>query len=368
MEERLMRIAIITLHRVYNYGSALQAFATQTVFERRGHEVKIIDYITPQRTKWKLFWGNGADDTAGLFYRLAKLGSIVLKELTFGAFVRSELKLTKKYITADDLEKDPPEADLYVTGSDQTWNSVYNEGVDRGFFLDFVPESARRISYVASFGKTRLDNEEIELTKKYLDRYEALSVREESAKDIISLLGRKDAIQLIDPTLMLSKAEWMTKASKRLVKERYLLLMLLYNEDNDATKYARYIADKLGLKLVKLSWELRKQEIIDQLFTHRTPADFLSLFNYADYIVTNSFHGLAFSINLEKEFIIVPRNEFNSRIESLLKLVDLQDRMVTNLDMVDQCIQTNIQYSVINRVIEKEREKTNRFLDGIEGL
>ena len=93
-----MRIAVITLHRVYNYGSALQAYATQKYLEKRGHNVRIIDYITPQRTKWKLFWGRGADGQNNIVYRIAKVGSFILKELTFGGFVRSKLNLTKKNI------------------------------------------------------------------------------------------------------------------------------------------------------------------------------------------------------------------------------------------------------------------------------
>ena len=356
-----MKVAIVTLHRVYNYGSALQAYATQVAFERGGHEAVIIDYITPKRTKTKIFFANGADPNMSgikkLVYRTAKIGSIFLKERTFGKFVRKNLKLTKKYITAQDLEKDPPMADVYVTGSDQTWNSAYNDGVDRGFFLDFIPEESKRISFVASFGKEKLDEDEIELTGKYISRYSCLSVREDSALQILSDLGREDAVQLIDPTLQLKIA------SKRLVKDRYLILMLLYNEDNHATEYARKLADKMGLKLVKVCWDMKKPPMVDKLMTHRSPADFLSLFNYADFVVTNSFHGLAFSINLEKQFIVVPRNEYNSRIDSLLRLTKLEDRLVHSEDelLVSENI---IDYKPVNEVLEAERERARSFIKG----
>lgn len=363
-----MRVAIVTLHRVYNYGSVLQAYATQEVFEKRGHDTKIIDYITPQRTKWRLFWGKGAEGQSNVIYRIAKIGSFILKEKTFGRFVRTRLNLTKKYVTADDLQRDPPEADLYVTGSDQTWNSQYNEGIDRGFFLDFLPETARRIAFVSSFGKTELDNGEIEETKRLLSRYEKISVREDSAVKIITGMGLGVPTHLIDPTLMLEKSEWLKIASPRLVKEPYLVLMLLYNEDNHATEYARKIADEKGLKLVKISWEMRKPPLVDQLFTHRSPADFISLFYYADFVVTNSFHGLAFSLNLEKQFIMVPRNEFNSRIESLLRLVSQSNRLVTSEENALDESEKEIDYKVIKERFSAERQRTYEFLDSIEGL
>lgn len=360
-----MKIAIVTLHRVYNYGSALQAYATQEIFEQLGHRAYVIDYVTPQRTKFKIFFLPAADESIkgvkSFVYHCAKIGSLLLKELTFGSFVRKNLHLTKKYITAEDIEKDPPKADIYVTGSDQTWNGTYNEGVDRGFFLDFIPENCKRIAFVASFGKKQLDKDEVGQTKKYIDRYSGLSVREDSAAEILRQLGRDDAVQLIDPTLQLDKSRWIKLASKRLIKERYLILMLLYNEDNGATEYARKIADKKGLKLVKISWEFNRPKLVDKLMTHRSPADFLSLFNYADFVVTNSFHGLAFSINLEKQFIVVPRNEFNSRIESLLKLTGLENRMVASENELGVAEQ-KIDYAPVNLVLEKERLRAKKFI------
>lgn len=361
-----MKIAVVTLHRIYNYGSALQAYATQKIFEHAGHEVEIVDYITPQRTKRRIFFAPAADTSLkgvkSVVYRVAKIGSLLLKELTFGSFVRRRMKLTKKYITVDDLRWDPPRADLYVTGSDQTWNSKYNEGVDGGFFLDFLPEKARRIAFVSSFGKTRLDEQEIRETTRYIRRYEGISVREDSAKDILATLGREDAVQLIDPTLQLAKEEWLALASKRLIKQPYLILMLLYNEDNHATEYARKIANEKGLKLVKISWEMKRPDGVDQLMTHRSPQDFLSLFYHADFVVTNSFHGLAFSINLEKQFVVVPRNEFNSRIESLLRLTNLEDRLVSSeeaLTVADRAID----YESVRCVLDGERERARQFID-----
>lgn len=360
----MKKIAIVTLHRVYNYGSALQAYATQKVFEKAGHEAVVVDYITPLRTKKKLYWSGGstASRLKRMAYRVGKAGSIFLKEMTFGRFVNKQLNLTKQYIAAEDLEKDPPMADIYVTGSDQTWNSDYNGGVDRGFFLDFIPEDKKRIAFAASFGKEVLDEDEISATKRYIDRYSHLSVREDSATEILRGLGRNDAVQILDPTLQLTKEEWLPMASKRLIKDKYIVLMLLYNEDNNATDYARKLADKMGLKLVKLSWESKKPAEADVLMTHRSPADFLSLFHYAEFVVTNSFHGLAFSVNLEKQFVVVPRNAYNSRIDSLLRLCGLTERLVHNQEEVYDCAGRKIDYETVRPILCREREKAKEFI------
>lgn len=365
-----MKISIITLHRLFNYGSVLQTYATQKIFENAGYEAEVIDYITPQRTNKRLFFGVPNDFNSGSLFKIlylsAKFFSVLLKKLTFGSFLNKYVHLTsEKYIDAKDLDANPPKADIYVTGSDQVWNSVYNEGIDRGFFLDFLPEDATRIAFVSSFGKNKLDDNEISITKKYLDRYKAISVREDSAKKIVEDLGISNCVQLIDPTLQVSKNEWLEIASKRLVKEPYLILMLLYNEDNNATKYARKIADEKRLKLVKICWDMKKPKEVDEMFTHRTPSDFLSLFAYADFVVTNSFHGLAFSVNFERQFIVVPRNEFNSRIESLLRVTGLENRMISNEDDLKKQFKMKIDYSNVNKRLEQEREKAKKFIGDI---
>lgn len=360
-----MKVAVVTLHRVYNYGSVLQAYATQQVLEKLGHEVRIVDYITEQRTKWRLLCSPSQKEHSRgmgtLAYRIARFFSICIKELTFGTFVRKRLHLTSKYISVEDLAKNPPEADVYITGSDQTWNSDYNEGVDRGFFLDFIPKEAKRIAFAASFGKTEIDEQEAETIRELIKPYSAISVRESSALEILARIDRTDAIQLVDPTLLIKKEEWMTLASKRLVKEPYLVLMLLYNEDNHATEYAREIADEKGLKLVKISWEHRKPRQVDKLFTHRTPSDFLSLLWYADFVVTNSFHGLAFSINFEKQFLVVPREEYNSRLASLLQMLGLTNRMVSSKESL-RCVSQEIQYEQVRKTLANERNKAFDFL------
>ena len=129
-----------------------------------------------------------------------------------------------------------------------------------------------------------------------------------------------------------------------------------------STDYARKIADEKGLKLVKISWDFKKPKKVDKLMTHRTPQDFLSLFANADFVVTNSFHGLAFSINFNRNFVIVPRKEFNSRLENLLRLTGLESRMAFSEDDAVKASKEEIDYDKVNFIIDEERKKVEKFV------
>lgn len=364
----MKKAAVITMHRIYNYGSVLQTYATQKVLENAGVSCEIIDYISPYRAKLPLFLEYPprleGKKMKRLLYYVAKVPSFVLKDITFGSFIRKHIKLGKKqYIVNEDLLRDPPKADVYVTGSDQVWNSKYNHGVDGSYYLNFAEKGAKKIAFVSSFGRDVLSKEEESQVTPLLREYSYLSIREDSALQILDRMGL-NGICLIDPTLQLNKEEWLNLASKRKVKEKYLLLFLLYNEDNGATEYAARVAKEKHLKLVKLSWELRKPESVDVLFTHRSPETFLSLFANADCIVTNSFHGVAFSINLNRQFVFVPRSEFNGRIESLLRLTGLENRKVQDIKKTD-IVNNEIDYFEVNLKLKREREKAKQFLEEV---
>ncbi|MBE7020159.1 MAG: polysaccharide pyruvyl transferase family protein [Ruminococcaceae bacterium] len=358
----MKKVSIITLHRVFNYGSVLQAYATQEILKKHGMETEIIDYIPKSwQTKHMIFHiqkSNGfVKDT---LYRLLRVGSIFLKQQTFWKFLRRNLSMTKPYKSYEQLCKNPPEADIYCTGSDQVWNSGYCN-MDKAFFLQFGDKNIKRIAYAASIGNTELEPEEEKIISPYIKDYSALSVREESAVDILKKMGYA-SVCITDPTLQLEKEEWLKLASGRLIKDKYLLLMLLYNEDNNATEIARKIADKKGLKLVKLSWEMKKPEMVDILMTHRPVEDFISLIYHADFVVTNSFHALVFSINLNKQFLAIKRNEYNSRLESILRITSLEDRL-TGTQFDEAVTEKTIDFEPVNKILDTERKKAYTFLE-----
>ena len=357
-----MKISIITLHRVFNYGSVLQAYATQEILKNYNLETEIIDYIPKEwQTKHLLFdisKSNGF--IKDNIYRLLRAFSVFLKQKTFWKFLKKNVNMTRTYKSYEELLKNPPKSDIYCTGSDQVWNSDFCH-MDKAFFLRFGNKNTKRIAYAASMGNTVLEKEEEETISEYIKDYSHVAVREDAAVDILERMGFSSAC-VIDPTLQIERETWLKLSSKRLIKEKYLVLMLLYNEDNNATEIARKIADEKGLKLVKISWELKKPELVDILMTHRSVEDFISLIHYADFVVTNSFHALAFSINLNKQFIAIKRNVHNSRLDSILKLTNLEERLVDLLyskEITDKIID----YNPVNKTLETERKKTHRFLE-----
>ena len=361
----MKKVDLITLHRVFNYGSVLQAYATQKLIESVGAACEIVDYITEQRTKKALKRQYKIVDLKSLVYYLLRAISIDIKWYTFSKFIKKSMSVTsQRYVTIADLRKDPPVADIYMTGSDQVWNSKYNRGIDYGFFLDFGKKETRRVAFAASIGQETISKEEELEMAKLLSNYSEISVREKSAVEIIGKLIGKEPTLVIDPTLQVDVSEYEKIESKPLVKGKYVLLMLLYNEDCGATDYARKVADILDCRLVKISWDLIKDRRVDKLFTHRSPEDFLSLIHNAEYVVTNSFHGTAFSLNYNKQFSVIKRKEMQTRIDSLLGLTGLMSRLIDPekelLSFAE--LETKIDYITVNKILQEERQKALKFL------
>ena len=198
-----------------------------------------------------------------------------------------------------------------------------------------------------------------------LGSYKAISVREASAKQIIESMGYK-ATHLLDPTFMLNKEDWGKYKSKRLVKFPYLLVYLPYNIHDKQLIYttARKIADEKGLKIVAFSWSIRPEKMADTTIYFANPGDFLSLMEYADYIVTNSFHGTAFSINLNKQFSVYLPTGFGTRIISILELCSLTQRLLKAEEIISkEKMNEKIDYKPVNKLLDEERMKTYAFLN-----
>ena len=180
------KITVITLHNVRNYGSALQALATQEVFKSVGCEVDFIDYIredniSPVSRIRK--WCRGINVLKKAIYACLLYPTFVRQNKVFRRFLREYLNtLPGTYSTEKDFVRFPITSDIYCTGSDQTWNSAWNDGVLPPLFLSFVPDGVRKIAYAASFGKSKLDDWEKKETQALLERYYAISVRESNCR------------------------------------------------------------------------------------------------------------------------------------------------------------------------------------------
>ncbi|WP_444347353.1 polysaccharide pyruvyl transferase family protein [Phocaeicola coprocola] len=358
-------ITIITLQNIRNYGSALQALATQKIFEQLGLQVDFINYLRENacsnKNKIKT-WCQGMPLLKKLFYSCALYPSFLLMDKKFNRFLQDHLHEQKQtYSTEEDFKKFPITSDIYCTGSDQTWNSGWNGGVLPSLFLSFVPDNIPKIAYSASFGKSKLDEWEKEETKKLLQRYQAISVRESSGVDIINNLGISGAVHVLDPTLQLNKDFWKQYAGKRNIRVPYLLIYQL-NTNSQFDKYAKEMAKRKGLKLVRFCTRIDQCIKCGKSLIIPEVLDFVSLIYHADLVITDSFHATAFSINVNTPFISIYPDSFGGRLESILKLTKLENRHLKSYTDFSYVTTSKMDFTYANEVLEKEREKGYKFL------
>ena len=362
-----MKILIVTMHRGNNFGSALQVYALSEVIKSLGHNPIVLDYI-PQRINFKL---NLKKMIKKLFFEKSMHGKyealrammiLISSQWQYNRFFREKVSLTKSYYSFDELMSNCPLADVYMTGSDQVWNSFHNGGIEYAFYLDFVPTQAKRISYAASFGKTQLDDWEIPETQRLLQKYHAISVRESSALNILNVLGITNGVHVLDPTLLLSKEEWKERIPQNKKKEKYLLIYSVEPNKAELIAYAKLITQKLNLKIYLVEWGLKKYPGVDKMLSLLSPLELMSYFANAEFIVASSFHGTALSINLNKPFISVAPKKFSTRAKSLLDLIGLSDRYFNEKNFrIEQAI-SPIDYEKVNQMLSYQREKSKKFL------
>jgi len=357
------KIQIITLQNVANYGSVLQAVATQKLFEGLDFDVEFYNYKRKESLTLLARFKNNMNKQGfkGIIKSLLWTPSWISENRIFPKFLKKYLNVIPQVVTEnEDFKKLSLNADVYCTGSDQTWNSGWNNGILPPLFLDFVPQGKKHIAYAASFGKNKLENSEKEETKKYLSKYAFISVREESAVEICRDLGI-NAIQVLDPTLQIDSDFW-RKFSKPVMYKRYCLLYQL-NTNREFDRFAVEFCKRKGLKLIRFCHRLDKMFLPADVHLPMPPVeDFISYIDNADFVLTDSFHCSAFSSNLNKQFLsFFP--EYGGRIESLLNLLHLNDRHIEDLnDVKKYCSLPDIDYTEANGILNKERDKAFSLL------
>lgn len=369
-----MKVAIITILDNTNYGTYLQALATGMAVRKLGYDVEVIHYtrqfMTPQGHSKLIFKERGFLRWLNRCVLHSQRKTYELRDRDY-AFLESYIPVTKEYVGYEQLLAAPPQADIYLTGSDQVWNSFYNRGIDKSFYLDFAPQGTRRISYAASIGMSEIPAEEIDETIRLLSKYQAITVREISAKDILSGLGFSSEV-VLDPTLLLDKDEWRRIASHYPFTEcePYLLTYSVeYGKENSIIKhYAVQIAKKERLKIYHITYGgVPKDNYYDKIFSYATPDLFLNLMLHASFVVVSSFHGTAFSVNFNKPFITVSPSRFNSRIQSLLKITGLESCAVTDDSRNLDCF-SSINYDIVNERLAVQRNRSFLILSHMLGI
>ncbi|WP_020411339.1 polysaccharide pyruvyl transferase family protein [Microbulbifer variabilis] len=337
-----MKIALVTIHNANNYGAIFQAFALQVVLSRYG-EVKIVNYDNRHisrsfdlvRVKLSLHGLLGmGKDLLRLFPRYRVINS-------FNKFINDNMELTQVFSASELKLGNAEEFDCYVAGSDQIWNPscVSSDGLlNPIYFLDFCPEGAKKISYASSMGAYSFSERERLELKGYLKSFSAVSVRERGAKLLLQEVLEREVDHVLDPTLLLSKDDWLESVGiSNQVRggERYILLYTVPKSPL-IRRAVDFFSKKIGLKVVAIDQGLSAGAHVDKHIRDAGPQDFIRLFSEADFVITDSFHGVCFSINFGKPFVAVSPGKHANRIESLLSLVGLMDKLVkSESDFVD---------------------------------
>lgn len=374
-----MKIGIVTFHFASNYGAVLQCYALQEYLTRRGHNVEVINYrpsyhmvryagwknpFLVARENWKRNKNERKIKRIYIYIRGFVRGIILSLKQTDGVKYRLFYDFTKKYLnqtqtyrTVKQLRRNPPEDEVYVVGSDQLWNPDFTDfRFDKAYFLDFGAPTTKRLSYAVSM-KEEYTAEEMAQILFLSKKLDSISIRENN-KDFEKNVERVVSI-CIDPTLLLNSEDYRLLETNRLIPEPYVFIYGLENsEDLD---YATKIISKIqGLKVVNGSPRRTKISCECECVYNYGPKEFLSYIKYADYVITNSFHGTAFSIIYQKSFVVIPHTKRGRRITELLSELDLGARIWGN----EECEWSKkIDYISVNNRLQELRNNTKKYFD-----
>ncbi|WP_300703387.1 polysaccharide pyruvyl transferase family protein [Bacteroides sp.] len=364
-------IGIITIHRIFNYGSVFQAYALQKVCEDLGYRTEIIDYRYPnvqhQNNKFATIGDFQSNEPIWIKYLFVK--ALLRQHRGINNFVYRYQHLSPMtYNSPEELKKNPPQYDVYITGSDQLWNPRHCNG-DPAFLLHFAPEDAMKISYAASVGVGSIPLELHTLYKELLDRYKHISVRESSGINVIHDITGMEVNAVLDPTLLLNKDEWNKIATpKRLIKKKYILCYYL-NYTFDAFPYVDNLTDHMqkqtGYEIVHVARPPHKLVYCHTKYrVGASPEEFLALVRDAEMILTTSFHGTAFALNYGKPLLTVvqDKNASDSRQVSLMHKLNLDTQILSVKDAFPD--KSLLFYNVDEEQIRLEilRKESKQFL------
>lgn len=375
----MKRIGIITILKTNNYGAELQAYATQAILSKLGYKAEIIDYLFYKNPEHKKTKASKPSFNHGLKKRLAEtLYPVIAKfkagsnksnskkrDERFDSFHTDNTAMSATYRTMDELYASKKEYDVYMVGSDQVWNpGVYSSLLP--YMLTFAPEGKKRVAYASSFGVSSIPQECQWLYKKYLSQFSYIGVREKNAVDMVKEISGKDATWVLDPTLLLNKEDWMKVVKQSYGEKRNYILLYELTPCPYILELAKHFREKKGLEIIRIcknaSVEDNDSTILNII--DAGPAEFIDLFANAGMVITNSFHGTAFSINFGKEFYTITpaRKHNNSRQRSILELFDLQDRLIAENTPIENISVKEIDYKATARILEDERKKSIDFL------
>lgn len=367
-----MKIGIITMHKVLNFGSALQAYALQRKMTLLGYHSEIIDYASNWQPKPR----------ASIHLLIQKTKSFLMDAILgfphktqhkrFSSFYQKYMVCSSKQYYRQNIDCNLMDYDIYCTGSDQVWNPRFINN-DTNYLLSFVSVGIPRFAYAASFATDYIEHDKEPIYRQYLSLYNSIAVREQSAVELVRMLTDMKADVVCDPTMLLDEAEWnlIAKDAKFKDEGKYILVYLLgymFNMRPQVYGIIDKVQAELGLNVIYLNgsrYEANRPN--SKLLKNCGPAEFLHLFQNAQFVVTDSFHGTAFSCIFNRPFMGVIRDDdsADSRIKSLVGLVGNACSIVCYKDIPDFSKNRIDRYKCNKSRLEAFRKKSCELLENM---
>ena len=368
----MKKALLTTVFTGYNFGSSLQAYAGKTIIEGLGYDCQLVALKSLVK---------------GRDIRLKKLMTILFRSVllrngkggkslkTYHSGYRKELigdsaklfeeftaeQLKPKYCSWAELKRLAIQVDTCFAGSDQIWNSstLY---VDPLYYLRFAP-AEKRVAFAPSFGRDFVAKYNIKKMAKWISEFSFLSSREDSGVRIIKELTNREATQLIDPTLIVDGDTWRKRLGIVDKKQNYILAYFLDVPTEKAKDAIRKLKIELDCEVIGIPYRFDEMNYCDKDIPSG-PIEFVELVNNAKCVITDSFHGTAFSINLHTPFYTFGRNygtaeSQNSRVVSILKMMKMEGRFEPE-DAVGDLYNIDFKYS--ESVLERERNNAMTYL------
>lgn len=369
------KIAILTQPLHNNYGGLLQAYALKEVLQEMRHAVVIINRGYSFSPLWRR--------TASKIKRTLLKQPIITKNeqkyisqnnVAFREIYISEL--SHPIHSQKGMSKiNEMGFDVLLAGSDQCWRPMYSPSIGN-YFFDFARDNSniKRISYAASFGVSNWEftDEDTAMARELMQLFDAISVREDSAVDLVKKhLGRDDAVHVLDPTMLLTAEHYKRIAdNEKMPQSPGKLKMYILDHTEEKDQIVSTIVQQLKFK----SFEVypKKRMGVDELSKHNindfvfpSPAAWLRGFQDAKFVVADSFHGIVFSILFNVPFLAIGNKERGlTRFTSLLRMFELEDRLITDLTEfdADEFLKKEVDWEKVNKILESERSKAREFL------
>ena len=364
-------LGIITIHKIHNYGSVLQAFALQRACEELGYKVEVIDYDFPNSYQFgnKYQIKGDTQPNEPKWIKMLFAHALISQHKGIDLFVEKKLNLSaQRYSSPDTLKTTPPEYDVYITGSDQVWSPRHCNG-DPSFMLHFAPDDKKKISYAASIGTNTIPEELQPLYSSLLGRYQHIAIRENSGRELMKNLTGKDVQVVLDPTLLLNKDEWNKIATPwRLVKKKYILCYYLnysFNAFPYVDELAKDVQQKTDYQIVRVARPPHHLSLCHTKYRiGASPEDFFALVRDAEMVLTTSFHGTAFAVNYGKPVFTVVKDlkASDSRQVSLMQNLGLEDKILSLTSPFPQKSQYGYDTQLEQQKLEQLRQQSKDYL------